>query len=329
MYKKFGLTLLFMVVFLFGVISVFAQEKEVEIAEEVIEPITPPRLFVAPTANVIRSLDVSLVGGGSYGAGEVEASAPSFLGTFAFGLADIAQIEIGTMGVTGALKAGTIPKPSPGFKMKILPEGKYWPGVAASVRVSMWTDEDKDTSKGKVTYSTRTSDFYVVASKTIKLPSEEVRSISVHGGLDVVDARLKSSIMEEAKKTTPTVKDATKSIPAPFGGLEIWVTEKGKAMIEVGFAPSFEFDITAKGEKFLRDDVEITDTDDVGIQEAEEDITGVLVGTLGVRFFITRHLAADVGVTYRRDFKGVSDTLIGAKLEISIPTRLAYEAITR
>ena len=316
MYKKLGLTLLSVGVFLFGcAMGVPAQEEGVEIAEEVIEPLTPPRLFVAPTANVIRSLDVSLVGGGSYGAGEAEQSESSFLGAFAFGLADIAQIEIGTMGITGALKGGTIPKPSIGFKMKLLPEGKHWPGVAASVRVSMWTNEDKETSIAGpvVTYSTKTSDFYLVASKTIELPSEQIRSISVHGGLDIFDARLKSSIMEEEKKDP-----ATKSTLAPFGGLEIWVTEKGKTMIEVGRAPCFAFDL----------DLPNDDGDPIG-EQVDDDISTVWVGTLGVRFFVTRHLAADVGVTYRGDFKGVSDTLIGAKLEISIPTRLAYEALRR
>jgi len=229
MYKKLRLALLSLAVFLLGcVTSVFAQAEKGEIAEEEIEPIAPPRLFVAPTAGVIRSLDIALIGGGAFGAGEAEQSASSFLGGVAFGLADIAQLEIGTIGVTGAFRTGVIPKPAPGFKIKLLPEGRHWPGIAASVRVAPWTDEEKDTGRGKETYSTRTSDFYVVASKTVTLQSEHVRSVSVHGGLEVLDARLKSGVMERDKKMDPTVKDVKKSILAPFAGLEIWVTERGK-----------------------------------------------------------------------------------------------------
>lgn len=325
--KNLELTLLSIVVFLFScVMGVYAQEEEFEVAEEEIEPVTPPRLFVVPTANVIRSFDVSLVGGGSFGAGEAESSASSLLGTFAIGLADIAQIEIGTMGVTGALKAGTIPKPAPGFKMKLLPEGKYWPGVAASVHICMWTNEDKSTSIGDVTYSTKSSDFYVVATKKFELNRGNLRSISLHGGLDILDARLKTSAMEEAKEP-----DLTKTILAPFGGLEVWVTERGKAMLEFGKAPGFIFDIYDVGEKYTHDDKTDDDTDSVGIQKKDEwdDISEVWVGTLGVRFFITRHVAMDVGVTYRSDFEGVSDMLIGAKFETTVPTSLLYRAVRR
>jgi len=46
-----------------------------------------------------------------------------------------------------------------------------------------------------------------------------------------------------------------------------------------------------------------------------------------VRFFLTRHVAADVGVTYRSDFEGVSDTLIGTKLEVAIPTHKIYSGM--
>jgi len=97
-------------------------------------------------------------------------------------------------------------------------------------------------------------------------------------------------------------------------------------MIEVGRAPRFRFDRTGIGERYLDDDTVREDNDPIGEQN-EEDIREAWIGTLGVRFFLTRYVAADVGVTYRSDFEGVSDTLIGTKLEISIPTHKIYEGI--
>jgi hypothetical protein len=110
-----------------------------DVAKAPFKPSEPPRLYVAPTADIIPSLDLSIAGSGSFGA-----KGSSFQGVTAFGLADIAQIEAYAIGVvTDSEQGGSSNVYAPGFKMMLLREGKWsysWfrsPGLAWALRSSV------------------------------------------------------------------------------------------------------------------------------------------------------------------------------------------------
>ena len=266
-------------------------QEEIEKAKAPFKPAETPRLYNAPTADIIQSLDLSIAGGSSYGA-----KGASFQGTIGFGLAGIAQIEANAMGIVSDLKDDSFSNVyAPGFKMMLLREGKWsysWlnsPGVAWALRSSVWREERRE----NIMYNTKVADLYFVAT-------ERLGPLSIHAGLDIFDARLKTDIMEQEDFAV-----AKQNFFRPFGGLDIWVTERGKAMAEFGWTPSF---------KYAKD----------GIQK-DKDIEPTWVAMLGVRFFVTRYTALDVGVRYQKDYEGVSDATIEAKIDTFIPTHLLYE----
>ena len=262
-----------------------------EIAKAPFEPSEPPRLYIAPTADIIPSLDLSIAGSGAFGA-----KGASFQGVAAFGLADIAQIEAYAIGVVSGTEEGSSGNVyAPGFKMMLLREGRWsysWlrsPGLAWALRSSVWS-EDKE---NKINYKKKAADLYFVMT-------ERFGPLSIHGGLDILDARLTSDVMEDRE-----LKEVKKNFLGPFVGLDIWVTERGKAMAEFGWMANFEY---------------ASD----GIQK-EEHIEPIWVAMLGIRFFPTNYLAADVGVRYQENYEGVSDANIEIKLDMSIPSHMLYE----
>ncbi|MBC8235572.1 hypothetical protein H8E77_38995, partial [bacterium] len=87
-----------LVILLIYEMNAYSQE-EVEKAKAPFKPVETPRLYTAPTADIIQSLDLSIAGGSSYGA-----KGASFQGTVGFGLAGIAQIEANAMGIVSDLK---------------------------------------------------------------------------------------------------------------------------------------------------------------------------------------------------------------------------------
>ena len=211
-------------------------------------------------------------------------------------MADIAQIEAYAIGVVSGFDEGNLSNVyAPGFKMLLLREGKWsysWfrsPGVAWALRSSVWAKDREN----RITYKKKAADLYFVMT-------ERLGPLSLHAGLDIFDARLTSSVMEEQGR-----EEVKKNFLGPFAGLDMWVTERGKAMAEFGWTTEF---------KYAED----------GIQR-EGDIESVWMAILGVRFFPTNYLAVDVGVRYQENYEGVSDANIEIKLDLSIPTHVIYE----
>jgi len=266
-------------------------QEEVERAKAPFRPSEPPRLYVAPTADIIPSLDLSISVSGAFGA-----KGTGFQGVTAFGLADIAQIEAYAISVVSGFDDGSLGNVyAPGFKMLLLREGRWsysWlnsPGVAWALRSSVW---QKD-MENRITYEKKAADLYFVVT-------ERLGPLSLHAGLDIFDARMTSSVMEEQGRD-----EVKKNFLGPFAGVDMWVTERGKAMAEFGWTTNF---------KYAED----------GIQK-EEDIESIWMAILGVRFFPMNYLAVDVGVRYQENYEGVSDANIEIKLDLSIPTHVIYE----
>jgi len=292
-----AISLLTLTILVFS-ITVYSQE-EMERAKASFKPSEPPRLYIAPTADIIPSLDFSVAGSGSFGANGF-----SYQGTAGFGLADIAQIEAHAIGVGSGLDEEKFkPVYAPGFKMMLLRTGKWThssgissPGIAWSLRSSLWRkDEEKN-----ITYKTKLADLYFVAT-------ERIGPLSIHGGVDIFDARLTSDVMDNQKPEK--LPEAKQNFIRPFGGLDISISERGKAMAEFGWSTDFTY----------KPD---------GIH-TKEDIKPIWIALLGVRFFITRYTAMDVGVRYQENYAGVSDASVEAKIDTFIPTHLLYEYAKR
>ena len=88
-------------------------------------------LFSIPKAEMLKSLDVNFMLGGAWGLEEQN----SFLGSFALGLGDVAQIEVGTIGMIGNL-LGLSNISTIGLKGIIFHENEKWPSIALALRSS-------------------------------------------------------------------------------------------------------------------------------------------------------------------------------------------------
>lgn len=252
-----------------------------------VEPFEPPRLFNVPVADNLKSFDINASGAGILGADQF-----SFLGTGYLGLGHIAQIEISPVKILRKLDKGEtelIGIPAAGIKISIPGEQVSWilPNVSVSFRRTFSREEQKDS----ITYKRELADLYVMASKTL-ISFKGWRGIRLHGGADYIGASLTGSKMpgETLEKFLP------------FGGIEIWATQKAKLMGEFEWVANFNEENTPK----LEDEP-------------------VWMAIVGARIFLTRFLTTDIGVRYQENFKTIADAKIEARVSISIPTHLVYE----
>ena len=250
-------------------------------------PIEPSNLFSIPAGRVVRSMDLDLYGAGIF-LGD-KGSKP--LGTGAvLGLGDIAEVEVGTMGLIDSFEGESSLKSVTSGGLKVyIPMWKYWHGLAASFRRSgthkaRWGDE---------TYEQRVGNFSIVASLANYLTPREGAApdggwkgikVKTHVGFKYVDPRLVS-------------KDGSSgSFLRPFGGFEVWRKDtKARIMGELDWAANFK---------------------------SPEKVEDVWIATGGVRFFFSKHVAADIGVRYQSNFVGLSESVIHSKLRFSLPTHL-------
>jgi len=243
------------------------------------------RLFTVPTADVLRSLDVSLSGGGAFSA----ESERSFLGRAAIGLGDVAEVEISTLSVLNALKASSSSVPTSAFKMRVLRERGDRPAVSWLLRgTTDWRDIESPVPH--VDFRTRLTRLQVVASKS-------VGTVDVHAGIGWADIRVKDpGGYPGGPRWTGELK---RNLFSPFGGFSVPVNPRTTVMGEVDMVPRYDF-----GE---------------GFTEANQMILYAWSGAAGVRFYFARWLSTDVGVIYRSDFDGLADAAIRASANVLLP----------
>ena len=255
-------------------------------------PIEPSSLFTIPAGRVIRSLDLDITGSGLFlGEG---GSLP--LGTGAIlGLGDIAEVELGSMGLVSSLNGTSELQTVPTGGLKVyLPMWKYWHGVAASFRRSGTHSETID----GVEYEKRVGNFSLVGTLANFITAEEGSrpnggwkgiKIKPHIGLTYIDPNL-----------TPSENKAS-GFWRPFGGVEMWRKDsRARIMAELDWAADFQE------------------------QNRVEDLW-MLTG--GVRFFFSKHVVADIGVRYQSNYEGLSESVIHSKLRMSLPTHLIRERV--
>jgi len=277
--------------------------------------VDPPRLFTIPTARVLGSKDISLMGGGAFGVAEVQ---QSFLGTIGMGLGNIAEVEFSTVGLINNISQGSPSVSTSAFKIQLIPEEmfglKYFPTLAVSIRSSAdWKDirsdwralnsnkdfydyneytQRNECAVSSVGYNTRFTIMYGVATFPLG-------PIQIHSGLTLTDIRVKDMTVDyiwEEDNNTP--EERQKNLIGGFAGFEIEYNPQTKLMVEVKTDSKHEYNLETK--------------------EIELSHTYVAIG--GVRFFFTKWLSIDTGVLYQTNYTGIADSQIKLGLNLFMPT---------
>ncbi len=258
--------------------------------------IDPRRLFIIPEADVLRSMEVNFGGGSAFGVKKGERQ--PFLGHVRLGLGDVVEIEVSTLGIINQLSDGTASITTGAFKLKFLPEGKWYPAIAGALRSSLWHTETRNTETyGSVKFQRRLSTLYFVASKTFA-------KASVHAGVSISDLRIRTRTISDgfiAPADENNDKDYfNKNLAGPFLGIRVEVNPKTFLMMEYEQIAKYKFD-----EK------------DPDLINGAANISTEWLVIAGVRFFFLDWLALDTGVMYRGDYNGIGDALISAGLNIN------------
>jgi len=287
--------------------------SQVEKKEQQLEPISkgpvdPRRLFVIPTADVLRSLEVNFGGGSSFGVRKTEER--PFLGHMRLGLGGVAEVEVSTLGIINRLSAGSATIPSAAFKLKFLSEGKLRPAFAGALVSTLWNSEERwsETLLDYVKFQRRLSTLYFVATKTFS-------QVSVHVGISINDLRIKTTTVDD-EYISPTRAEAESSdkdyfnrnLVGGFIGVKVELNPKTKLMMEL--EPVAEY-------KFSEKDLVLT----------RNNIKTQWMGIAGVRFFFFDWLALDTGVMYRSDYHGIGDAQISAGLNICLSLPRIFQSM--
>ena len=287
--------------------------SQVEKKEQQLEPISkgpvdPRRLFVIPTADVLRSLEVNFGGGSSFGVRKTEER--PFLGHMRLGLGGVAEVEVSTLGIINRLSAGSATIPSAAFKLKFLSEGKLRPAFAGALVSTLWNSEERwsETLLDYVKFQRRLSTLYFVATKTFS-------QVSVHAGISINDLRIKTTTVDD-EYISPTRAEAESSdkdyfnrnLVGGFIGVKVELNPKTKLMMEL--EPVAEY-------KFSEKDLVLT----------RNNIKTQWMGIAGVRFFFFDWLALDTGVMYRSDYHGIGDAQISAGLNICLSLPRIFQSM--
>jgi hypothetical protein len=276
-----------------GIVSSTQEESKEEATKELVDP---KRLFVIPVADVLRSLEVNLGGGTSFGV-KKEESRP-FLGHIRLGLGGVAEVELSTLGIINELSEGSTVIPTAAFKIRFISEGKWRPAVASALRSSLWHAEERDVPLlFPVKYQKRLSTLYVVASKTFN-------RVSVHAGLSISDLRIRTTTtMDNPLSPTQAEIDSTgkeyfnKNLFGPFFGLKVDLNPKTFLMMELEQIAAYKFD----------ESTFVLSKDNIDVE---------WMGIVGVRFFFVNWLSLDAGVMFRSDYHGIGDAHIQTGLNI-------------
>jgi len=174
-----------------------------------VELFEPPRLFDMPVADTLKSFDINISGAGTFGTDQF-----SFLGTGYLGLSKMVQVEIGAVKILRKLdedEAELTNIPAAGIKIFFPGESVSWilPDISACFRRTFGREEGIDST----TYKKESADLFAMASKTF-ISFRGWRGIRLHGGIDYIGASLTGSEPQKYLK--------------PFGGIEIWTTQKAK-----------------------------------------------------------------------------------------------------
>ena len=276
----------------------------------------PSRLFSVPMADVLRSAEVCVSGGSSFG---MESSS-ALIQNLSIGLGGIAEAEISTTGQTNELTGESESFAMSSFKVNLVPEGlqrcRFLPNVVAQLKSSSWKSIQNES--GTILHAYTDARSYA-GENLLSLGIQERFSVLVliigkrwpfagfQAGVCATDIRLKNGRrwywtdgpQESGGVYSAEIPEKQKNTWTPIGGIEIQANDKTKIMAEIQSVPVFDFDVHRQ---------------DVIISKA-------WLGVAGIRFFITDWLTLDAGVKYQSNDKGIADAEIrlGGNWVIPVP----------
>jgi hypothetical protein len=267
------------------------------------DPMEPSRLFNIPTAEVLQSRDISLMGASAF----TMNLSNSLFGTIGVGLGNIAEVEFSSVGLANNIAQGKTSVTTSSFKIKLIPDNflgwRYCPRVAIAFRsLTDWKDMNSDAAVinanedfvveniTRIHYNTRFTVLYSVAS----LPFDR---FSLHGGLSLHDIRIKDTNIHYWDSFYADPYEIQKNVYGGFFGISVNTNDQSRLMFEIETAPTWTFDEEIKQVR----------------------IDNVLLAIGGVRFYFTNWLSIDTGVWYQNNYDGIADTQIKLGLNLFLP----------
>jgi hypothetical protein len=256
-------------------------------------PVEPSNLFSIPTGRVVRSMDIDLSGTGVVLS---ENGSRPLIGAV-LGLGDIAQLEIGTIGIVSSIdKPGRLADVSSAGLKVFVPMTHYAQGLAVSFRRSGTFSERADF----VDHDVKVGEFYTMAT-VANYPRPEHATeptagwsgvkVKAHGGMKYVNGQLDA------------LEEQTASFWRPVLGVEIWKQNaRARVVGELNWIASFD-------------------------REGGQPIEAVRVITGGIRFFFSKHATFDIGVRNQSNYDGLAESAIQAKFNLSLPTHSIRDRI--
>jgi hypothetical protein len=273
----------------------------------------PSRLFSIPSADILKSMEISVSGGGAFG---VEGG-KTLLRNFIIGLGSIAEVEFTSSGMTNRLTGKSESLPTSSFKVSLIPERYrdhwYIPDIAVQLRSASWQSLEGNNNALQSEYKAysaymngnlhaidqvqkRFSILYMIMGK--RIPGFG----SLQLGISQTDVRTKGGYQTiylpyQLEYTTDEIPEMKKSFLSPMGGFEIIANQNTHLMAEIQAIPLFDYD-------FKQEKVTISQT---------------WLSVAGVRFFILEWLSLDTGIKYQSDFKGIADAEIDIGVNFVFP----------
>lgn len=262
------------------------------------------RIFASPTADVLKSLDVNIILGGAFGFEE----SSNFLGNIALGLGGVADIEVNTGSLLGALANVNQNIPTIVLKGKIYQGSEKFPSIAIGLRSSNDWDRTKIFESGirtsepnlyneglrNVDYEARITTAFIAFSKNA------YENLSFHAGGGISDLRYRNVRLSWNYGYSDDGAIHKKQLGYVFGGLIFTINERTQLMVEAQSMPYFN-----------------VSTKDRTIVPKQRSLM-----VAGIRSAVSKVLLFDTGIRYQSNYKGLADTQIRLSLSffISIPT---------
>lgn len=314
--KKIGRIISCFLIFSMMLIQIaIAQQKEMEqkIKKSFLSRIkyasTPTKNFSTPTGRVLKSMEVMVSLGSSFGVEENS----GMLGRLAIGLGSVAEVELTRSSFMNELTGQQGNLPTSIFKMGLVPErfSHYWfvPNISLQLHSTPWQSSVNEGSRlaesAKATYDAsnlsrinmdnRFTTLYGIIGKDFDF-------MSINGGVTLTDVRVRNAwqwIFDQnlGNEVYCPIPEMQKNLIAPFGNLSISANDDTQLMGEVQAIPLIDYDIRAK----------------------QVQIKHTWRAIVGVRFFIAKWLSLDTGVKYLSSAKGIADSEVNVGLNMMVP----------
>jgi hypothetical protein len=269
----------------------------------------PTKNFSTPTGRVLKSMEVMVSLGSSFGIEENS----GMLGRLAIGLGGVAEVELTRSSFMNELTGQQGNLPTSIFKMGLVPErfAQYWfiPNISLQLHSTPWQSSVNESSRlsesAKATYDAsnlsrinmdnRFTTLYGIIGKDFDF-------MSINGGVTLTDVRVRNAwqwIFDQnlGQEIYHPIPEMQKNLIAPFGNISIAANDDTQLMGEVQAIPLIDYNI--KNKQVL--------------------IKRTWRAIVGVRFFIASWLSLDTGVKYLSSAKGIADSEVNVGLNLMVP----------